>query len=944
MSFLKPITFSILLLVIIVVATQDMMAEQQMPVKIASANCEVVGKGWRQPGSTKERGSLGWQQGAGTNGSTALVVKSTKANNYFYNTTEVKLNSSALELTLWAKGDGELKVHQMLYASDKKYINQRNGIAVQPAAIRLTTEWQKYSFKIQIEDNNAKFMKIYLAPTQPGTIYIDDVKLFYNMSNKIGADSAAVARNKTIYVPVPEKSPRRVAAKNDFIVSDDLLYRITLWENGDYRQKKIIIGTKAELAGEGSKNYPECKVSYTITDKPDGTHYKINVEAKAPYGVYEVEYPLMRIYPISGSKYDRLLVPNQYGAVLENPFNRKERDNGGRPRLKKSVWYGVYGSKQQNMQMIIYENGRQGAMIWTQDNNGWIKDFEVSSDLPEKYKDNALRVAVHHFPTNTGQPGVGWKSPYPVVVTKFTQGWYNAVQIYKKWALRQKWCAKGTIIKRIERGELPKWYLNQPMWLTLVNYNMLYLLENYSRLLPNIDFGVFVTQWQRWPFDSHLPEYLPPKNPAGFKKVMAWQKKRMHIFPYMNASLVDTDYKLMDNKFKAAYIKDPISMAAIKPINGWTTPSQVEYWGHNRIKATELKAELKKAWSGPIDETILAKINSDWMGLYWWQRERLVKKLRENWGGDTTVIDKIAIKRRLRPVCRSNAQWRDFWVDELASKLVKQYGSNGIYLDQLIVGGVYTCWSKKHQHQPGFGNYFLNGSHQLAAAIRQKNPQIVMKMECANEYLIDEVNDSFVVFPYIWRSRQYIPLFTTVYQGYVSLHEWYIMPPTLNDLNDFTATLAIPLHMGYKIGSFYTTTTHMELFKARNRPALDYLVKLIKMKQQTMDVFAYGEKLQEPEVVNSPYHQITYYKDKKGQKTFNAIRPVVESSLWRSYQDKNKTLLLLTNSGDQEQTLKVIADIKPGTKLTDLQGQSIVYSPEQPIKVDKFSFRALLTK
>jgi Domain of unknown function (DUF6259) len=932
MFFLKYSIFSILLLNII-------FSTHATPVKVAYAGCEIAGKGWQQPGSTKKRGSITWQKSAGHNGSMALLIKSVKPNNYFYNSTKVKLDSSKLEFTLWAKGDSSLKFHQMLYKNKMKYISQRGSISVIPEKVKLTSKWKEYKFKISIDDPQAKFMKIYLAPTKPGTIYIDDVKLYFD--NNIPKQD--IKKNKTTYVPAPAKLPIPKKVKNDFISFGNLFYRITLWKNGDYKQKKVIIGSKSELDKELSKIYPECKVKCTITDNPDGTHYKINVDAKAPYGVYEVEYPLFRITPISGQKYDRLLVPYQYGVVLDDPFNREERDNGGRPRLKKSIWYGVYGEKQQNMQMLIYDNGHQGAMLWTKDNNGWIKDFEVSRDLPEKYKSNALRLTVHHFPANTGQPGTSWNSPYPVVVTKFTDGWYNAIQNYKKWALQQKWCASGTIIERIERNELPKWYMNNPMWLTIIDHNMLYILKHYSRVLPDVDFGVFVTQWQRWAFDLKVPEFLPPKSQVGFQKIIDWQKKRMHFVPYMNVHLVDTNYKKMDNRFRKSYIKDPIPMKSIAPINGWTTPSQTEYWGRNLKKEAELKTELRKAWSAPVNETLLTKINSDWMGLYWWQRTQLIKKLRDNWGKDISIIDKLIIKNTLRPVCRIQKQWRDYWVDELASKLVKKYGSDGVYLDQLIVGGVYTCWSKKHSHDPGFGNYFLNGSRKIIENIRKKNPQVIMQMECTNEYLIDYINEGFVAFPNVWKAKS-IPLFNSVYQGYFSMHEWFIMPSALKNLNNFAAIMAIPVHMGYKIGSFYTTSTHIELFKPKNKLALDYLLRLVKMKQQTMEVFAYGEKLKEPEVIDTPFHKILFFRDKKGKVSYPAVRPVVESSLWRSWENKGKVLLLLSNSGNKQQIVKVKADIKSGTRLTDLQGKSIIYSPENPIKIDKFSFRALMTE
>lgn len=115
----RSIFIALLLTGVFITARHAMAAKQLTPAKVAYTDCEANGKGWMQPGGTKKRGSLSWQQGAGHNSSTALVVKSVKAHNYFYNTTEVKLKSRALELTLWAKGNGGLKVHQLLYSAKK---------------------------------------------------------------------------------------------------------------------------------------------------------------------------------------------------------------------------------------------------------------------------------------------------------------------------------------------------------------------------------------------------------------------------------------------------------------------------------------------------------------------------------------------------------------------------------------------------------------------------------------------------------------------------------------------------------------------------------------------------------------------------------------------------------------------------------------------------------
>ncbi|MCK5804924.1 MAG: hypothetical protein KAI66_18955, partial [Lentisphaeria bacterium] len=162
---------------------------------------------------------------------------------------------------------------------------------------------------------------------------------------------------------------------------------------------------------------------------------------------------------------------------------------------------------------------------------------------------------------------------------------------------------------------------------------------------------------------------------------------------------------------------------------------------------------------------------------------------------------------------------------------------------------------------------------------------------------------------------------------------------------NFAAALASSVHLGQKVGSFTTATTWMALMKPENRKALKYLQALVQMKLRTMDEFAYGERLRDPLVTGSPSHEITRYQNKPGTRFTKRMEPVVQASCWRSLTSSKRTVLVLSNTSDQNVSVNIRTDEIPvGTMLTDLRGRVIAYGPGLSIVLEPFSWRTLRTK
>ncbi len=663
------------------------------------------------------------------------------------------------------------------------------------------------------------------------------------------------------------------------------LFRIALWQNGDLNKRTEIVGKWSDLDTNGEASYSQAKVKVSINKiSAEETAWNIKVTPASGYGVYSVKYPELAV-PVTADPEEKLLWPFQSGIALTCPSKIPDKQAGNRPRLKNAIWAGTYGDKFQSLQMIIYTIGQSGFMLWTQDPEGYIKDFTVSkSDVSGSLQGKAMLFAVYHFPSNTGMPGAAWEGQYPTITTSFSDGWYQAAKRYREWAVKQWWCKNNTIARRLKDGRLDSWFGRNSMWTTCCDYKSgAKVMEKLSKEFPETEIGVFLTMWQKWDFDSNLPEYFPPRDDDGYKKLIAMKSARMHMFPYMNVNLIDIDYPKSVEEFKDAYLL-PLPKDAMAPDNGKSAESYIERWG---------KIEEKG----------------------------------------------VVRKRFLQPVCRTTAKWHDTWLG-LSNHNLQDYGTDGQYVDQLVAA-VYPCWSKNHGHLPGFGPYWLRSSRKILEDIRQANPGKILYCENINEIYIGTVEDVYGAFPEYYKYNV-IPMFQAVYHEYVSLHEWYIMPETLKDPRDFAQVLSESIHIGFKPGSFFTAKTIAELIKPENRQAMDFLKAVEKALRQTIMVSLYGERLADPVISGSPEHEISYWKDGKATRV---KRQTVTGSCWRSVEQPQQTMLLLTNTGNREVEVQISSrDFSDGIKIKDLQGGSMVFKQGMNVKLSPLSVNVLITE
>ena len=150
-----------------------------------------------------------------------------------------------------------------------------------------------------------------------------------------------------------------------------------------------------------------------------------------------------------------------------------------------------------------------------------------------------LDFAVETPVENAGVVGKAARGPgFSILVRPFKGDWWEAARIYREWALKQKWAAKGTIA---ERADFPRAFAELDVMAILPEANATVASNKIARLVkacPGVRLGVHWYHWHNSGFCVNFPELFPPKK--GVADVMrAWAKAGVMVMPYTNPRLWD---------------------------------------------------------------------------------------------------------------------------------------------------------------------------------------------------------------------------------------------------------------------------------------------------------------------------------------------------------------------------------------------------------------------
>lgn len=160
-----------------------------------------------------------------------------------------------------------------------------------------------------------------------------------------------------------------------------------------------------------------------------------NLRASADDPIVSLEYPIFeQVKTLYEPQSDYFISPVVTGMSFCDPVSNF---NGGRfVGVDKDA--GMYPSGW-NVPMQFegyYSKGIGGFLLWTRDGGDGIKSFTCTG------KDACLRMGIHHFLEEQG--GNACKFDYDISVRNLVKGtWQECADVYKSWATKQSWCAKG---------------------------------------------------------------------------------------------------------------------------------------------------------------------------------------------------------------------------------------------------------------------------------------------------------------------------------------------------------------------------------------------------------------------------------------------------------------------------------------------------------------------
>ncbi|MFZ2644423.1 MAG: DUF6259 domain-containing protein [Verrucomicrobiia bacterium] len=454
------------------------------------------------------------------------------------------------------------------------------------------------------------------------------------------------------------------------------------------------------------------EVTVECSEKNPLTLWSIRIVNNTGRRLKAVRFPqLLAVPTIGDGKDDYLVLPALAGALIENPA---ENWHNGR-----SVTMRYPGDM--SAQFLAYQDRSAGVYLAGMDTAGHPMLLGML-----KQKDGFR--CWHEFTVVTDEPktpGGVWQSPYPVALG-VTQGrWCDTADIYKQWAVRQKWCAKTLAVRR----DIPAWWKDGPD---------VHVVEVRTYDNKRTCTGSYYPKLQ-----EHLRVFREKIDGPIVPMLAGWENHRrwtggdyFPVFDSDNARQVISQLR-RDGFRSFFYLSGLFYTYQNEGRDGGEIPAAQKH-----TAACVLDEKTGKPKEYVLNES---SPSGDW-------------------------------KRHSYQFCVSAPQTKKFFCDVIDQ--AHALGVDVLQMDQTIFGAGDACYSTSHGHTPGAGLYQSRAFWDLLDAMRQHgkrlSPDFVLFHEEPHEQLIQHL-DGFHMREY-YEKRWYrghpgavgIPLFSYLYHEFAS--------------------------------------------------------------------------------------------------------------------------------------------------------------------------------
>jgi len=236
----------------------------------------------------------------------------------------------------------------------------------------------------------------------------------------------------------------------------------------------------------------------------------------------------------------------------------------------------------------------------------------------------------------------------------------------------------------------------------------------------------------------------------------------------------------------------------------------------------------------------------------------------------------------------------DFWerkISGVVSKLLNEYNVDGVYVDQIGAATPRYCFVESHNHSLGNGFWKAGYDKMLSYAsksniqkpiVTEENAEIYMSSISGYLNLVQLMDD------------QSIPVFPAVYGGYyIGFGGFFEQFDFYPDSSVFNCKVTALFLWGAQMGWFSIANT-INVFEFIISPEyktnIDYFIKLIMFRQETIEYFAYGRMLQplKKKIVNQDKIPLA-----KG--TFRSF-PLVQSAVWTNQFETSLAVFIINSA------------------------------------------------
>lgn len=228
-----------------------------------------------------------------------------------------------------------------------------------------------------------------------------------------------------------------------------------------------------------------------------------------------------------------------YGPFVEAIFpkdNNTKKDFFASPvytgrLINDPVKNGILG-KEKRFQPNRSGHSMQFDAYYHDDNGLYMGCFDGEQNIKRYYmkaSSDGLSWAIVNVPNNMKIVPQKWQTPYDIVLRCFKGDWYDASQIYRKWALRQSWTSEKALTKR---DSIPKWFKEIDEWFSWGVSNRYKLL--YSPKIINamkkFNVGLIVYYWGK---GGYFHKMTPDRFPLRKKDLEYLEYAKKHKFRLM---------------------------------------------------------------------------------------------------------------------------------------------------------------------------------------------------------------------------------------------------------------------------------------------------------------------------------------------------------------------------------------------------------------------------